>query len=172
MDVVVDSDERRRPDVTSDDKLSLILAMQALYQVDVVKADPQAACTDVLSNNWVAPLNKPSETGDGFEQTRLQAIANTAVGHFVTESVLATSQERAIYDEIIIKHITCNWDLERMGSIERCILRIGTYALLNNCGLKSEAIPPLAAEIAQEYCSERCHGLILAILDSIRRDEA
>ncbi len=71
-------------------------------------------------------------------------------------------------DEMIKKHLE-GWDLERVGHIERAILRLGTYELLFS-GLDRAIAIDEAVELAKRLGTDQSPKFINGVLDAIAKE--
>ncbi|WP_331774459.1 transcription antitermination factor NusB [Sulfurospirillum sp. 1612] len=63
------------------------------------------------------------------------------------------------------------WNLEKIGNIERAILRLGTYELLYS-DLDSAVIINEAIELAKQLCNETSPKFINGVLDAVLKERA
>ena len=116
-------------------------ALQALFQMDVSKTDWNEAITNVL---------------DGKEQDE-----------YLVQLVQGVYEQQTKIDELIGKFLV-NWTLERLAIVDRNILRIGTYELLN----RNEDVPPKVAineaiEVAKKFGDENSGKFVNGVLSKI-----
>jgi N utilization substance protein B len=71
-------------------------------------------------------------------------------------------------DELIRKAST-NWRLERIGAMERCLLRLGGWELLARPDIPARATINEAVEIARRYGGEESPAFVNGILDRVAR---
>lgn len=71
--------------------------------------------------------------------------------------------------DLCIKHQVKNWNFERIGAMERAILRLGTYELLFSAMDRAIVINE-ALEIAKNFSSESSVKFINGILDGIAKN--
>ncbi len=123
-----------------------ILALQALYQLDGRRA-PQ----DVSSF-----LGEPEDpTGQ--------------LARSLTDSVW---QVRADLDEVLQQHLQ-DWSVERLGMVERAVLRLALYELLHEPEVPVAVVINEAVSLAKRFASKEAGALINAVLDNAKalRDE-
>jgi len=70
-------------------------------------------------------------------------------------------------DKQIVANLT-DWDFENLGSIERAILRLGTYEVLTS-ELDSAVIINEAIELAKRLCSDQSPKFINGVLDGVSK---
>lgn len=140
-------DERYCANVRNHHKRALIFAMQALYQVDVCKVNPRDALRDVLQYErepWAID--------------------------FIKRAVFAVCEDQPEIDSILSSHITCNWSIERLASVERNLLRLGTFIIRNKRMMPSKKAVDLICQISSEYATDRSAKLLRGILSCIRAE--
>ena len=120
-------------------------ALQLLYALDITRANAR----EVLRADWVEKRLSP-ENRD-----------------FTTTLVIGVIEHRDEIDALIQEYST-NWSLERIGLVERNILRFAIYEL---CFLPD--IPPNvtineAVEVAKKYGTEEAPAFINGILDRVK----
>jgi transcription antitermination factor NusB len=116
-----------------------------LYALDITRADVR----EVLRAGWTEKMLSPE------------------IRDFTTTLVTGVIEHR---DEIdaLIQECSTNWSLERIGLVERNILRFAIYEL---CFLPE--IPPNvtineAVEVAKKYGTEEAPAFINGILDRVK----
>lgn len=70
-------------------------------------------------------------------------------------------------DKQIVTNLT-DWDFDNLGSIERAILRLGTYEVLTS-DLDSAVIINEAIELAKRLCSDQSPKFINGVLDGVSK---
>lgn len=84
---------------------------------------------------------------------------------------------RGIYNnlsEIDGKISVCleNWHIERLSSVDRCVLRLGTYELLYEQDVPIEVTLDEAVELAKKYGTENSSKFVNGVLDKIAKSFA
>ncbi|MBM3223579.1 MAG: transcription antitermination factor NusB [Candidatus Tectomicrobia bacterium] len=120
-------------------------ALQLLYALDITRASVR----DVLRETWAEAFLFPD------------------IRDFTTTLVTGVMEHRDEID-VFIQDCSTNWALERIGLVERNILRFAIYEL---CFLPD--IPPNvtineAVEVAKKYGTEDAPAFINGILDRIK----
>lgn len=72
-------------------------------------------------------------------------------------------------DELIRKHSAPHWKLERMTAVDRSLLRIAIYELLNHKETPPSVVIDEAVELAKQFGTEDSPAFINGLLDSIRK---
>lgn len=143
-----DLEDRYRPDVQDSRRRGRILALQALYQMDVGGQDEiDLAIEDVLSH----------ETEIGIKA-------------YVEDAARGVWEHRDALDRLIGEKAR-NWRLDRMARVDRNILRLGAFELLHRPQTPAPVVLNEAVELAKEYGDEGSGSFVNGILDSIRATE-
>lgn len=88
---------------------------------------------------------------------------------FSRQLVKSAEENKKKIDQII-EATAQNWSLERMSSIDRCILRFATCELLFFPGIPVNATINEAIELAKKYSADRSYEFVNGILDRIRKE--
>ena len=73
-------------------------------------------------------------------------------------------------DKTLDRHLK-EWNLEKIGNIERAILRLGTYELLYT-PLDSAVVIDEAIELAKKLCNETSPKFVNGVLDALLKEKA
>jgi N utilization substance protein B len=122
------------------------LGVQLLYQYDLGKMDPDEA----MSLFW-----------EHFP-------ANPEIRDFCRQLVLGTLDRLALIDELL-SEASENWSLHRMSVVDRNILRLATYELLDRSDIPPSVSLNEAIEIAKKYSTPDAAVFINGVLDRVKR---
>jgi len=120
-------------------------ALQVLFQLDLTGGVP----AEVLEQFWSRQEVDPQ------------------IREFTEHLVTGVMERRAEIDSRIVA-VSKNWRIERMGVVDRNVLRIGVFELTAGEGTPPAVIIDESVEIAKRFGSEGSGGFINGILDSIR----
>jgi transcription antitermination factor NusB len=128
------------------------IAMQVLFQLDV------------------RGEGYPAEVG----KTTLQLCADEAedatdVIEFAAKLVDGTRQQVAAIDQRLAG-VTRNWDLRRMATVDRNVLRMATYELMFCNDIPPKVVINEAIELGKKFSTANSGGFVNGILDRIRID--
>lgn len=70
--------------------------------------------------------------------------------------------------DALVAKVAKNWELSRMASIDRCLLRLGTFELLNDLETPVNVIINEAVEIAKQYSTAESGKFVNGILDKVK----
>ncbi|MEJ5229259.1 MAG: transcription antitermination factor NusB [Pseudothermotoga sp.] len=89
----------------------------------------------------------------------------------VVRYVKGIYENLALIDERIS---TCleNWDFDRLSSVDRSVLRLGTYELLYEMDVPIEVTLDEAVELAKKYGTENSGRFVNGVLDRIAKSFA
>jgi len=125
------------------------LAMQMLFQLDMGKQTPD----QVRQLFWKA--REESDTGPdvrGFAEDIFR---------------IAVSREAEV-DGLIEKH-SANWRLDRMGSVDRNVLRMAVAEMIGFPGTPAPIIINEALEIARRYSAPESIHFLNGVLDAVAK---
>lgn len=122
-------------------------ALQVLYQLDVRKEKPSAA---ILKHFW-----KQNECDD-------------EVRAFAEELIKGTFRH---LDRINSRIQVCaeNWNLDRMATVDRNILRLGAYEILYRRDIPASVTINEAVEIAKKFGTDESGAFVNGVLDSLAK---
>lgn len=126
-------------------RLSREYALQILYAVDVCNLESE----DAQKSFW-----KDRKSGK-------------KVLEFATTLVEGTLKNLPQIDSLIVKYAR-NWDIHRMASIDRNILRQATFEILYLLDIPINVIINEAVELAKKYSTEESGKFVNGILDKIK----
>ena len=120
------------------------LAMQALYQLDV------------LGDYFLAEL--PMFLRENAEDEAIAALAE--------EWTRGAWEHVAACDELI-RSAAIKWELSRLSTVDRSILRLGAYQLQFCTDIPGKVVINEAIEIAKKYSGEQAPRFVNGVLDAI-----
>jgi len=123
-------------------------ALQMLYIIDITH-DP---LEEVLENFW------QNESSQEIPQ-EVKAFAE-----FLTRGVINNLDKI----NLEISHYSHNWDIKRMGVIERNILRLASFELLFCNDIPPKVAINEAVELAKRFSGQESAGFVNGILDKIK----
>jgi len=85
---------------------------------------------------------------------------------FAAELCEAVSAKISVLDPRIQKHLQ-KWDLKRIGVMEKTILRLAAYELLETRKIAPEVVIAEAVKLSLEYCQDNSHKFINGVLASL-----
>jgi len=150
-------------------------AVQILFQLDL-NASPDDAMQSVFDEFWANQLRmKIEETKETVDEKTFEGgwrdrVAEKRIRQFTERIVLGVRQNIAKVDETLAKYAR-NWDVHRMGGIERNVLRMGIYELL----FRAKDVPVAvvineAVDVGKFFGTRESGRFINGILDSIAKE--
>ena len=126
------------------------LALSVLFQMDV----------------------NPMEPAEGFERVRLafpdQIRPSAPALRFAEELVAGVAEHRESLDAAI-RAASHHWRLERMGRVDRSILRLAAFELLHGPETPARVVLNEAVELAKRYGAEDSRAFVNGVLDNLAR---
>ncbi len=86
-----------------------------------------------------------------------------------TERLARGTAERAEHIDALIDHQAVNWRLERLSNVDRGILRLGVYELLNEPDTPPAVVIDEAIELGKRFSGPGSGQFVNGILDGIRK---
>lgn len=99
-------------------------------------------------------------------ETALQREEGEEVGEYARRVVRGVAAERERIDVLLRPHVT-GWSLERLGVLERAILRVATYELLMESEVPVAVVIDEAVGLGKRFCSGEAAGLVNAVLAGV-----
>jgi N utilization substance protein B len=122
------------------------LAVQLLYQHDLAKVDPE----------------------EGMRLFWEYFPVDIEAREFCTQLVLGTLDRLTVIDDLL-SEASENWSLNRMSVVDRNILRLATYELVDRPEIPPSVSLNEAIEIAKKYSSPDAAVFINGVLDRVKR---
>jgi N utilization substance protein B len=88
---------------------------------------------------------------------------------FTRELAEGADARLAVLDEEIARR-SRGWELERIASLERCIMRVALYEMHDREEIPVEVAIDEAVNLAKEYCGAEAPGFVNGILGSAARE--
>ena len=89
--------------------------------------------------------------------------------------VRGVGDHRSEIDDVLTKHVE-GWSLQRLGVLERAILRLAAYELIWEPEVPSAVVLDEAVESAKRFCSDEAgslvNGVLGAVAGAVRVEEA
>ncbi len=120
------------------------ISMQVLYQLDVQGAD------------FLDQMNRFIRQESEDDMTSTMALQWSA----------GTWENVSVCDRLITTAAT-KWDLSRLSSVDRSILRLGAYQLKFCCDIPGKVVINEAIEIAKKYSGAQSPRFVNGVLDAI-----
>ena len=134
-------------------RLSRELTLKFLYQYDVYLEEKPG-------------LNNFEEQLEGFLITQ-DKINDTEIKDFFIVLAKGVCDNRESIDEIISKY-SDNWKVSRISTIDKNILRIAIYEMLNLSNIPHPVTINEAVDIAKKYGNNESGSFINGIVDRVR----
>lgn len=125
-----------------------IVALQGLYQLDIQQADNGADITTLL-----APLLSEAQLSD-------------APARYAETLARGAWSFREKYDRMIAA-VSKHWDVSRMAVVDRNIIRLALYELIEQIEVPPRVVIDEAIELGHEFGSAETPHFVNGVLDAI-----
>jgi len=111
-----------------------------------------------------------------FRNEQIQDVLSEVLGSEKTASIRrdarryiqGLSRNARLIDQVISQHLE-NWSIDSLASVDRNVLRLGTYELLFEMDIPIEVTIDEAVEIAKRYGTENSGKFVNGVLDKIAK---
>ncbi len=86
--------------------------------------------------------------------------------NFFEELLRGTWENRREIDQTISNNLE-NWSLDRVGQVERAILRLGSYELLFRKDIPKKVSLNEMVELSKSFCDQKSKDFVNGVLDAI-----
>ena len=135
-----------------------VLAISALYQMDLLGRTPEQVIKEV--RDGVSDQPESLYYLEGKEQA--------AALDFFELLIRGVAQNRPALDKEIQNRLE-NWTLDRLGRIEKAILRLGCYELLHREEIPNQVSLNEMVELSKSFCDVKSKDFVNGVLDAISR---
>ena len=105
----------------------------------------------------------------GLSPGEVLAELPVAPDEFVADLVRGVGQSTARLDELIARYLI-DWTLDRMPVLDRLVLRIAAYELLERPDVPTGAVVSEAVELAKRYSTDESGRFVNGVLGSIAEE--
>ncbi len=133
-----------------------VLALSGLYQMDLLEKSSEEVIKEVRD-------------GVSDQPESLYYLEKTDHGpalDFFELLIRGVAQNQPELDKEIQRHLE-NWTLERVGRIERAILRLGCYELLHRQEIPARVSLNEMVELSKSFCDVKSKDFVNGVLDAI-----
>lgn len=109
------------------------------------------------------------------ERETLSQIRDNRVAPIATytrEIVVGAAEHLDEIDGTIARYLSENWELHRLPSVDRAVLRVGAWELLYNPDVPTATAVVDGVEIAHQYSTDAASPYIHAVLDDIAQSRS
>jgi len=140
-------------------RVGRIIALQSLYQIDIVNAGIQQVENFIDNYTYLDSIQEKDE--DNFIEKSKE---------FAKELVKTVVDNREEIDNLIPKYLK-NWRYDRILSIDRNILRLGVAELFFREDIPYKVTINEAIELAKKFGDKKSGSFVNGVLDSIVKNE-
>jgi len=111
-------------------------------------------------------------TGDSITDIKQQFVEENNMAkidaEFFSQMVSGVASTISELDPLLEKYMTRT--IESVDPVERAILRLAAYELINRLDIPYRVVLNEAVNITKEYCAENSHGFVNAVLDKVAKE--
>ncbi len=146
-------------------------AMQFLFQRDLNQGDLPEAVEDFWQMQFLVQYDEKPSGDDEPSREEFDAwLASTATVREYAESLIRGVESHRMEIDAIIQKYAQNWDVHRMGGVDRNLIRIALYEMIYQTDVPPVVSINEAVEIAKMHSSFESGRFVNGILDRIRKD--
>lgn len=132
-----------------------ILAISGLYQMDLLGRPLDAVVSEVRQK-------VSSQEGSLYYA---EADHRDDVLRLFEEQVRGAWNKQPLLDQELTRHLE-SWPLERIGRVEKAILRLGSYELWLRKGNRREQVLNEMVELTEMFCDPKAKAFVNGVLDA------
>jgi N utilization substance protein B len=118
---------------------------------------------------WEVGRTTPGDATLSYWQTREEPALAEPHREFANQLVRGTTGRVEEIDRLLSSR-TQNWRVERMAVIDRLVLRLATFELLEESETPPKVIINEALELARAYSGEEAVAFVNGVLDGVRKE--
>ena len=144
-----------------------LVAVQALYEMDMVNADVDAVLEEFFLKRW----RQVDGEGDGNDPDNGGNALLTEPDHeWLKDLVHGVSSGREELDGLIGPALSGDWTVDRLEALLRVILRAGTYELKIKKNIPAAVIISEYLDVAHAFFEGGETRMVNGVLDHLARD--
>ncbi len=143
-----------------------LAAVQALYEMDLADAGPDAVLEEFLQKRWRQDSNEGGQDGDPDDcGDTMIAPDNKWLG----ELVHGVTSQREELDGLIGPALSGEWTVKRLEALLRVILRAGVFELKSKPNVPANVVISEYLDVAHAFFEDKETGLVNGVLDHLAR---
>ena len=96
----------------------------------------------------------------------LERTSDEAVDEYAARIVRGVASQGKSIDALLVGHLS-GWSLQRLGVLERAILRAAVYELIEEAEIPVAVVVDEAVNLAKRFCSGEAGALVNGVLGSV-----
>jgi len=140
-----------------------LVAVQALYEMDMVDADADQVLGEFLKKRWKTGGSPPEDGDAETEMTEPEPA-------WLDELVHGVTSQRDALDGLIGPALSGEWTVARLETLIRVILRAGVYELKTKKKIPAAVIISEYLNVAHAFFEGKEPQLVNGVLDTLARE--
>lgn len=139
--------------------------IQVLYQLDILRQ----VYTSKFAEETVT-LQHPAVMDEMKILLNTLAQENGEIDvNYIRHSVEGVVQHQEVIDSAVSAQLSIKWPFNRLGYLERAILRLGGFEILIDEEMSDTVAINEAVKLAQEFCDDEAYKVINGVLDKLAK---
>ncbi len=144
-----------------------LAAVQALYEMDLADAGPDAVLEEFLQKRWRQDLYEDGdESGEDAGSGNMVAPDNK----WLRELVHGVASQREELDGLIEPALSGEWTVKRLEALLRVILRAGAFELKSKPNVPANVVISEYLDVAHAFFEDNETSLVNGVLDHLARE--
>ena len=101
-------------------------------------------------------------------ESALERAADEQASEFAREIVRGVQSEQERLDDVLGHHLS-GWSVDRLGVLERAILRVAVYEMLEERDVPLAVVIDEAVNLAKRFCSSEAGAFINGVLGGVAK---
>lgn len=127
----------------------------------------RARAVDLLFEAELRDLDPVALLDERVEFARDPELDVEPIADYTRQIVTGVAEELDDVDAVISRHLTSSWQLNRLPGVERAVLRVAVWELLDNADVPLKVALTEGVELASQYSDEKASGYVNSLLDRV-----
>ena len=144
-----------------------LAAVQALYEMDLADASPDAVLEEFLQKRW------RQDSGEGEEDADPDDSSDTMVtpdNKWLGDLVHGVASQKGYLDGLIGSALSGEWTVKRLEALLRVILRAGAFELKSKPNVPANVVISEYLDVAHAFFEDNETSLVNGVLDHLARE--
>ncbi len=144
-----------------------LAAVQALYEMDLADAGPDAVLEEFLQKRWRRDMDESGEDADPDDSSGNMVVPDNK---WLRELVHGVASQREELDGLIGPALSGEWTVKRLEALLRVILRAGAFELKSKPNVPANVVISEYLDVAHAFFEDNETGLVNGVLDHLARE--
>lgn len=126
---------------------------------------------DILFEAEARDVDPVAIVEDRVELSRNPDYQIAPVADYTRTLVAGVAEELDYVDDLIVRYLSDDWELDRLPAVDRAILRMSTWEILFNDDVPTVTGVVEGVELASEYSHDKAAPYVHAVLDAMAQNK-